>query len=221
MRFEELQAVWEAQTDSPVFSLNEFGLHMALYQQRERARKRLFWGIYFPFYVMSLFMLGVLAVILPAFYFKDPARDFPMNMWDGLVFLGAAGSLLFAAASMYSSRKRHENEQKVLAPSLRQEIDRNIAHVEFETEMATSYRAFFNAALVNLGALLLCWEMGRLNGNRMPWDVVSVLLPLCAVSFWAMWVAVRKARDEIGSPRKRALEALRAKLDEGAATTQQ
>jgi hypothetical protein len=31
MQLEELQAIWETQTERPVFSINDFGLHLALY----------------------------------------------------------------------------------------------------------------------------------------------------------------------------------------------
>jgi hypothetical protein len=38
MRLEELQAIWETQAERPVFAVNDFGMHFALYQLRERAR---------------------------------------------------------------------------------------------------------------------------------------------------------------------------------------
>jgi hypothetical protein len=67
MQLEELQAIWETQTERPVFSVNDFGLHLALYQVRERARRRLFWGGYFPGFVCSLIGLVVLLVLFVAF----------------------------------------------------------------------------------------------------------------------------------------------------------
>src|SRR5687768_13859109 len=122
MKLEELQAIWETQTERPGFSVNDFGLHLALYQVRERARRRLFWGGYFPGFVCSLLGLVGLLVLFISFYFKDPANDFPMNAWDGLAFLVAGSALVLCASSMYASQRKHEREQSVFAPSLRQEI---------------------------------------------------------------------------------------------------
>src|ERR1041384_6202214 len=84
MQLEELQAIWETQTERPGFSVNDFGLHLALYQVRERSRRRLYWGSSVPGFVGSLLGLVGLLVLFVVFYFKDPANDFPMNAWDGL-----------------------------------------------------------------------------------------------------------------------------------------
>jgi nitrate reductase gamma subunit len=215
MRFEELQAVWETQTDQPLFSINPFGLHMALYQQRERARRRLFWGVNFPYYVGSLFMLGTLVVIFASFY----SNDLPMESGDWVAFLVAAGSLLFAASSMYVSRRKHEQEQNMLAPSLRQEIDRGLAQLEFEVGTHTGRERWRNSVFVGLGMMLLCWEVGRLKGNPAPWDMaLFVLAVIIATGVVTHFVGRRYQAGRL--PRKRALEALRAKLDEGGAPSQ-
>jgi hypothetical protein len=212
MRFEELQAVWETQTDQPLFSINPFGLHMALYQQRERARRRLFWGAHFPFYV---FTLGTLAVIFFSFY----SNDLPMEFGDWVAFLVAAGSFLLAASSMYVSRRRHEKEQNVLAPSLRQEIDRGLAQLEFEVGTHTGRERWRNSVFVGLGMLMLSWEAGRLNGNPAPWDTVLFVLAVIIATAVVTFVMGRRYQA-VRLPRERALEALRAKLDEGAAPPQ-
>src|SRR5262245_2060294 len=100
MQLEELQAIWETQTERPVFSVNDFGLHLALYQVRERARRRLFWGCYFPGFVGSLVGLVILLALFVAFYLKDAANDFPMNAWDVLAFLVAGSAIVLCASSM-------------------------------------------------------------------------------------------------------------------------
>ena len=142
MELEELQAIWETQTERPVFSVNDFGLHLALYQVRERARRRLFWGGYFVGFVCSLLGLVGLLVIFVVFYFKDAVDDFPMNAWDGLAFLVAAIAIVLSASSMYASRRKHEKDQSVFAPSLRQEIERGIAQIDFEISTVTSAQAW-------------------------------------------------------------------------------
>jgi hypothetical protein len=208
-----LQAVWETQTDRPLFSINPFGLHMALYQQRERARRRLFWGAHFPFYVGSLFMLGTLVVTFASFY----SSDLPLEFGDWVAFLVGEGSLLFAALSMYFSRSRHEQEQNVVAPSLRQEIDRGLAQLEFEVGTYIGRERWRNSVFVGLGVLLLCWEVGRLKGNPAPWDTTQMFLAVIVTTAVVTFIIGRRYQA-VRLPRKRALEALRARLDEGAST---
>ena len=42
MKFENLQAIWDTQNDMPHFAMKEARLLVALYQQREQSRRRLF-----------------------------------------------------------------------------------------------------------------------------------------------------------------------------------
>jgi hypothetical protein len=216
MRLEELQAIWETQAHRPVFAVNEFGLHMELYRTRDRARRRLFWGEYFLSFVASLVGLVILLVLFLAFYFKNPANDFPMNAWDGLAFLVAATSIVLCASSMYASRRKHEKDQNVFAPSLRQEIERGIAQIDHEIFTSTSTQAWRNAALVSLAAILMGWEAGRLNGDPLPWEILWMVGGLVVATFVALVPASRQiVKEKLQG--KRALEALRARLDENAA----
>src|SRR5262245_27586824 len=82
MQLEELQTIWETQTEQPVFTVNNFGLHLALYQDRERARRRLFWGGYFINFVVSVLALVGLLVMYVVFFFKKPVDDVLMTGWD-------------------------------------------------------------------------------------------------------------------------------------------
>jgi hypothetical protein len=218
MQLEELQAIWETQTERPGFSVNDFGLHLALYQVRERARRRLFWGGYFVSFVGSLVGVVILLMLFVAFYFKDPANDFPMNAWDGLAFLIAAIAIVLLASSMYASRRKHEKDQRLFAPSLRQEIQRGIAQIDHEIFMDTGGIAWRNAALCSLAAILMGWEAGRLNGDPWPWEILWMIGGLVVATFVALVPASRRAAKQ-GLRRKRPLEALLAKLDENPAGT--
>jgi hypothetical protein len=213
MQLEELQTIWETQTERPVFSVNDFGLHFALYQVRERARRRLFWGGYFIGFVSSLLGLVSLLVMIILFYFKDPVDAFPMNSWDVLAFLVAASAIVLCASSMYASRRKHEKDQSVFAPSLRQEIERGIAQIDFEIFTDTSWTAWGNAALVSFAAILMGWEAGRMKGDPLPWEVLWMVVGLVVATFVALVPASRQAVKQ-ALQRKRALEGLRAKLDE-------
>jgi hypothetical protein len=160
--------------------------------------------------------LVILLALFVAFYLKDAANDFPMNAWDGLAFLVAAIALVLCASSLYMSRRKHEKDQSVFAPSLRQEIERGIAQIDFEIFTDTSGMAWRNAALGSLAAILMGWEAGRLNGDRLPWEVLWMIGGLVVATFVALVPASRQAVKE-GVRRKQVLEGLRAKLDENPA----
>jgi hypothetical protein len=216
MELEELQAIWETQTERPGFSVNDFGLHLALYQVRERARRRLFWGGYFIGFVCSLLGLVALLVLFVVFYIKDPANDFPMNAWDYLAFLVAAIAIVLSASLMYMSRRKHEKDQSVFAPSLRQEIERGIAQIDFEISTDSGWSAWRNAAFTGLATILGSWEFCRLTGDPRPWDVIWVVGGI-VVAIFAALVPVSRLSAKQGQRRKRVLEGLLAKLDENPA----
>jgi hypothetical protein len=213
MLFEEVQAIWETQAERPVFAFNDFGLHLALYQTRDRARRRLFWGSYFPFFVGSLFMLAAFALVLLTFLLQGQGERFPLSPWDAVASVVAAIAFALCASSMYASRRKHEDAQRVFAPSLRQEIERGIAQVEFAIFTHTGRPAWRNIVVSGLGGILLIWETGRLNGDMLPWNLWPIVGVVVAVLVTNAQ-RVRRAKEKKLLPQKRALEALRAKLDQ-------
>jgi hypothetical protein len=99
---------------------------------------------------------------------------------------------------------------------MRQEIERVIAQIDFEISTDSSKMAWRYAALVCLATILMCWEVGRLNGDRLPWEVLWMVGPLVVATFVALLPASRQAVRQ-GQRRKRVLEELLAKLDENPA----
>jgi hypothetical protein len=117
---------------------------------------------------------------------------------------------------MYVGRRKHEKEQSVFARSLRQEVERGIAQIEFEIFTDTSWMAWRYAALASFAAILLGWEAGRLNGDPLPWQILWMIGGLVVATFVALLPANRQAMKE-GLRRKRVLEGLLATLDENPA----
>ena len=64
MEFENLQAIWDTQNDKPVFAMQDARLLVALYQQRERSRRRAFRQQFAPMYVGVLSMLAVIGSVV-------------------------------------------------------------------------------------------------------------------------------------------------------------
>ena len=220
MKFESLQQIWDTQNDKPVFAMKDARLLLALYQQREQSRRKLFWRQFFPMYGAAAVMLAGAAFTFFAFYWKSVyikkiARDFPMNAWDYTMFAIAAISLLALVAILYAERKKQERTQDVFAPSLREELDRGVALLDFELTLYSAPRLFKLHSLLFAGVLALVWEVGRLNGERTSWNMLFINL-LCMGAATLPSLIAKKNKEEALLPRRRALESMRAALDEAA-----
>jgi hypothetical protein len=222
MEFESLQAIWDTQNDKPVFAMQDARLLVALYQQRERRRRRAFKLHFAPMYVAALVMLAVLGAVFATFLnvaslmrrYKGrfTHNGFGMSAWDYAGFAVAAGALLAIVVPMYLERKKHERAQEIFAPSLREELDRGLAQLDFAMGLDSTPRVVRILTLLSIAVVIIGWEAGRAAGNPTPWwsglGALWVFLPGC-VGF-----ALRKITTERRLARRRALESMRAALDE-------
>ena len=218
MEFENLQAIWDTQNDKPVFSMQDQRLVVALYQQREQSRRRIFKQQFLPLYVMvPVGLAGVgfmfFAFFMKSLYIQKIARDFPMSAWDYAAFAVAAGALVAMVAPMYAARKRHEPTQNVFAPSLREELERGISQLDCELSLCSTRRVAGIYGWMTIAVLLFTWEAGRLNGNATSWDMVWMTM-LCMAAATLPALTAKKAFIERVMARRRALESMRAALDE-------
>ena len=128
MEFENLQAIWDTQNDKPVFAMQDARLLVALYQQRERRRRRVLKLQFAPLYGAARLMFVVLGAVFASYLqvarlmrrYKSgfPHNGFGMSAWDYAGFAVAAGALLAMVVPMYLERKKHERTQEIFAPSL-------------------------------------------------------------------------------------------------------
>ena len=219
MQFEDLQAIWDTQNDRPVFSMNDSRLAVGLYQQREQSRRRLFRELFAPAYVIALFITVALGLTFLVFFVKTVTKmrltDPQMSIWDGAALVAGVGAALAVVARMYRERRKHEGAQNVFAPSLREELERGISQLDFELSFYSTSRVWNVPALVSLATSVLLCELGRLNGESTPWTMLAVALGGVVLSVWAGLAANKKVVERI-EQRKRALESMRAALEENA-----
>ena len=223
MEFESLQAIWDTQNDKPVFAIGDARLLVALYQQRERSRRRIFKQQFAPVYAVALMMLAVLgwgfviflrvASLMRRFKSGFPHNGVAMTAWDYVGFAVAAGALLAMVAILHGERKKHERAQEVFAPSLREELDRGIAQLDFEIDLQSTPRVMKILALLSLALVVMNWEEGRTAGNATPWWSVLASF-FCVFVGASVGFAKRKKTMERVLARRRALESMRAALDE-------
>jgi hypothetical protein len=215
MEFENLQAIWDTQNDKPVFAMQDARLLVALYQQRQHSRRRVFKRQFAPMYVAALLTLAVLWVVFVTFLSRSrfPHHGFPMSAWDYAGFALAAGALLVVVATMYAERKKHERTQEIFAPTLREELDRGMAQLDFEMGLESTPRVMRILALLSIIAVIANWEAGRLAGDPTPWGLALFTL-FCLFLAGRAGFAARKKVMERALARRRALESMRAALDD-------
>jgi hypothetical protein len=215
MEFENLQAIWDTQNDKPVFAVQDARLLVALYQQRERSRRRLFKQQFAPMYGAALLISVFLGVVFVTFRSRSrfPHHGFPMSAWDYAGFAVAAGALLAIVAPMYFERKKHERTQEIFAPSLREELDRGLAQLDFEMGLHSNPRVLRILTLLSIAAVTVNWEEGRMAGDPTPWGLALFAL-FCAFLGGRAGFAARKKVMERALARRRALESMRAALHE-------
>ncbi len=233
MEFESLQAIWDTQNEKPVFAMQDARLLVALYQQRERSRQRAFRLHFAPMYVAVLFMLAVIGSLIATFLniaslmrrFKGrfTHNGFAMSAWDYAGLAVAAGALLAMVVPLYRERKKHERAQEIFAPSLRDELDRGLAQLDFEIRLDRAPRVMRILTLLSIAVVMISWEAQRAGGNPTPWwsalGVVWVFLPVGLVWAVARLQGKLQKRERglmrrLRLARRRALESMRAALDD-------
>ena len=223
MEFEKLQAIWDIQNEKPVFAMQDPRLVVALYQQRERARQRVFRREFAPMYVTAVLLLTVLGAVFATFLkiaglmrrygSRFPHNGVGMSGWDYVGFAVAAAAVLAIVGPMYLERKRHERTQEIFAPSLREELDRGIAQLDFAMSLDSTPRVLRILTLMLIAAALINWEAGRASGIATPWSWALLVFFLMFLGGRAGFVA-KKRKMERRLERRRALESMRAALDE-------
>ena len=233
MEFENLQAIWDTQNDKPVFAMQDARLLVALYQQRERSRQRAFRIHFAPMYVAALAMLASIWYSIATFRNIDSLmrrfkgkfthNGFGLGAWDYAGLAVAAAAILALVVPLYLERKKHERAQQIFAPTLRDELDRGLAQLDFTIRLDRPSRVLRILILLSIAVVMINWEAQRASGNLRPWWtllwVVGVLIP--GGLGWVVSRLQRKLQKREGGlvrrerlARRRALESMRAALDE-------
>jgi hypothetical protein len=233
MDFDNLQAIWDTQNEKPVFAMQDARLLVALYQQREESRRRAFRLHFAPMYVAALAMLAAIVSTIATFRNIDSLmrrfkgrfthNGFAMSAWDYAGLAVAAGALLAIVVPLYRERKKHERTQKIFAPTLREELDRGIAQLDFTISLDRWPRVMRILFLLSIAVVMISWETNRAGGNPRPWWSLLWFV-LIYVPGGLGWVVARiqgkiQKRERglmrrLRMERRRALESMRAALDE-------
>lgn len=213
MNLDDLMEVWQSQETAPLHGVNETLLRLALREdearlQKRRRRER--WVIY----VASVGIFAAMAFFLVVMIY--PRDDDVLTGWDYVIpIVGAAFALLWGGAMYVSHRAQALREQR-FGESLRDQLGRRIAQLDYE---ATRAVRLANVLVIQLpplvcatAFLLASWRINDKSFSDDGFLLVSLIV-VCAYSFAAgVWQSRRSVEQDI-VPRKRRLEAMLKELD--------
>jgi hypothetical protein len=209
MKLDDVLESWRSQNETPLHSVNSERLQQGLRQEQAAMQKGLRiekWAIY----GMSALMFAGLAFIFLIMVYDDD----PRTWWDFvIVILGAAAALLWAGC-LYLNRKMHARRERRFGASLRDDIERHLALLDYQLSRVWRLSSVLLTALpLFFGTLALWLAIGRINNLPMDWwQATWSFLPMAAILVYGFWIARRTAERET-LPRKRRLEALLEELD--------
>jgi MFS family permease len=213
MNLDDLMEVWRSQDASPLHSVNETLLRLALRHEQvklQAQRRRERWITY----LMSALFIAFTAFIL--FIMIYPHDDDVLTGWDyAIQIVGAAAALLLGGA-MYVSHKGQARREQRFGESLRDQLNRHIAQLEDEAARAVSLANGLVTALVGVVCpttiLLGIWRI-----NEKPFsDDGFMLVGLILIGAWSVAAGVWEQRRWVQRdllPRKGRLEALLKEVD--------
>jgi hypothetical protein len=213
MTLDDLMDVWRSQDAAPVHGVNETLLRLALREdearlQKRRRRER--WVIYVASAALFVAMAFFLVVMI------YPHDDDVLTGWDYVIpIVGASFALLWGGAMYVSQRAQALREQRFGA-SLRDQLARRIAQLDYEATRAVRLANVLAIQLPPMicatAFLLATWRINDKSFSDDGYLLVS-LIAVCAYSFAAgVWQSRRSVEQDI-VPRKLQLEAMLNELD--------
>jgi hypothetical protein len=211
MNLDDLMAVWRSQDAAPLHGVDKTLLHLALRQdeaklQKERRIER--WITY----VGSAGLVAVMAVFL---FIMIDDND-PRTDWDfAIPIVGAAAALLWGGA-MYVSHRAQALRERSFGESLRDQLDRRIAQLDYQATRVVRLASVLVTALppmVCATAIILAgWRINNEPfSDEWVWIVGGIFV--CAIGSVAGVWQQRRLMERDLLPRKRRLEALLKELD--------
>jgi hypothetical protein len=212
MNFEELQVIWNTQDQRPLYTIDEAVVQSELFRHRQRLRRTWFrWNIV-PAYVAG----GMLGVLIAGNLLLVAMSTTIAHSWRAAALSIAAGVVLvfFIITVLRDQREERRREEK--SPrSVREELEHGIARLEYEIRTGGGGSAGRKAIPLFVAVSLAMWGAADVTGASL-WMPASAGLMLLGVPV-ELWRHHRRVTRDL-LPRRRSLEALRAKLTDATAS---
>ncbi len=204
MNLDDLKVIWDSQNTEPLYAIDGSGLQTMLRENTARFERRMCWQRRLTY--LGAFVAVAPMVILLLLHFVGLIQL--QTGWDVLaLFIAAAAWLQFAGRVLLGWRRQSAHARQ-FSSSLRDELERDIAHVSYQ--IRERRRIMLGFVPPSVAALLLTGVVFRLVGMT-HW----ALLPVLALLLVNLVVESRSQQRLVENelvPRLHELESLRDKL---------
>ena len=211
MKFEDMKTIWDSQNAEPLYAVNEVGLRDVLQEKSHKFRRLMRWQEILT-YGSTAFVLMALFTYLGADYAGIIGKFGPLDQLSGgdrlSLVLSAAFWIRFAW-SFHAGKQRQAAMERTHASSLLGEIERDLSQVDYQINARG--KLVWDYLPPYAGSVL--FALVALRGAT--GATASLTVPLVVTAIIALIVEVRGQQrlvDQKIRPRKRELEALKAKL---------
>lgn len=215
MDFEEMKVIWDSQNAEPLFAVNEAGLHAAVRQKARTFARRILWRDAREISIGVVASAGLLVFSWTlVFWDEDRWRSVlgpgaEVSHGDAVMMLASSALFLWYGLYHFLGRKRQERRERQFESSLRGDIDRALAQIDYQIRRARGMVRWGLLPLA-LGSGLGLYVFGTIVPTPM---AVWLLMPLVMIP--AFILDARCKRRPITTellPLKQEFEALRRKL---------
>jgi len=213
MNFEELQVIWSTQDQRPLYTIDETAVRSELWRQRQALRRTWFrWNIVPAYFAGALLgvMIALNLLLAVAFDVSNPIARRVVALW-----VAAGVALLYFVATIVRDRQQERRREEASTGSLREELDRGIARLEYEIRAGGGISGPWRAIPLFVAASLAMWAVADIMDWSLwlPASVGPLMLLGLPVELWRHH---RRVTRDL-RPRLQSLQALRAKLTNPAA----
>lgn len=188
MEFDEMKKIWDQQNNELLYAINEDAMHKQIQQKRKRAAR-----------VNNFNDFGLITICMITIAVLFFTGDF--ELYDKI----ATAVMTCISMFILVNRVRRKKKESQYARSILGDLDHAISSVNFEIKRNKTFIWWFLApALIPAGYIFLKPDT--------PW-FVWIIMP---AAFILAYVVTRLELKKYHLPRKKRLEALRAKLVEEA-----
>ena len=208
---DELIAIWRSQDAAPLHGIDNTVLDQALRQDQARLqgqRRR---------QAVIMYLASAFVIVAMAFFFVVMIyRADVMTGWDLVIpIVGAVGALVMAVA-LFASRRGQARRERRFGESLRDQLGRRIAQVDYEMTRGSRLASVLLVAIFVTVTVMLLATMRVNSDPNEPfhdWPMFVSLILVSAFSSVSGILVQRRLVIRDLSPRKHRLEALLKDLD--------
>ena len=216
MNLDDLMEVWRSQDASPLHGANDTLLRLALRQDEAKLRaqrRKEEWVTYLTSAVLIAVMVVLIVMMFGKLFYNE---DGVISGWDFVIpIIGAIPAVMMGVA-LYMSRRAQMLREQRFGASLRDQLARHIAQLDYLAMRAVWLgRALVCAGFAGAIAIVLAGIRVNMEPNERFDDggrVGRMIFIGVIFSVLAVRAARRRAQEDV-LPRKRRLEALLKELD--------